>query len=88
MSQNKDPLRSPEAAALLKDSARLRELLRSPETRQLMEMLSSGNDGSLQQAAEQARKGDTSGLTAMMNRLMSSRDGAALVEQIRKKVQK
>ncbi len=86
MSQNYDALRSDEAAALLGDREKLKALLQSPETRRLMELLRSQNGDELKDAAQQARQGDAAGLTAMMQKLMDTGEGAALVNQIEKQV--
>ncbi|MCC8075625.1 MAG: hypothetical protein LIO95_06780 [Clostridiales bacterium] len=82
MSQNYDALCSDEAAALLNDREKLKALLQSPETKRLMQLLRSQNGDKLKDAAQQARQGDASGLTAMMQRLMDTGEGAALVSQI------
>ena len=42
----------------------------------------------LQQAAQAAAQGDPAEMMQMMNRIMQSSDGAALVERIRKAMQK
>ena len=52
-----------------------------------MRMLNSQGPG-LQQAAQAAAKGDSAQLSEMVNRLMQSPEGAALVERINKAVQK
>lgn len=82
MSQAKNPFRSAEAEALLKDNGRLRELLRSPETKRLMELLKSQNGSALQQAAQRARQGDCAGLNAMLQNLMETGEGARLAEKL------
>lgn len=82
MSENFDVMNSPEAAALLKNKDALKALLQSPDTRKLMRMLSSQNGTQLRQAAEQAKRGDASNLSAMMRSLMESEEGASLVERI------
>ncbi|MCD7929138.1 MAG: hypothetical protein LUF86_03150 [Clostridiales bacterium] len=82
MSQNYDALRADEAAALLGDKEKLKTLLQSPETKRLMQLLRSQNGYKLKDAAEKARQGDASGLTAMMQKLMDTGEGAALVSQI------
>ncbi len=86
MSQNYDALRSDEAAALLSDKEKLKTLLQSPETKRLMQLLRSQNGDHLKDAAQQARQGDTASLTAMMQKLMKTGEGAALVSQIEKQV--
>ena len=62
-------------------------LMQSQDGQALMRMLSDGSRGaSLQQAAQSAANGDTAALAAMMQQIMSSPGGAALVEHIRKTV--
>ncbi len=85
---NQKPLESPEAAALLKDQAALRKLLGSPETRKLIAMLQSQQGKNLQEAAEQAQAGDTSGLKSMLDGILSSPEGAALVGKIGQNLKK
>lgn len=82
MSQNFDITQSPEAAALLQNKAAIKEILQSPDTKKLMSMLTSQNGDGLKQAAEQAKKGDISSISAMMQKLMSSSEGASLVNKI------
>lgn len=85
MSQNFDALHTPEAQALLKDPARLKALLQSPETRKLMSLLSSQNGDSLKQAAGQAKQGDLSGISSMVQKLMKTSEGAEAVENVIKR---
>lgn len=86
MSQNYDALRSAEASALLGDREKLKTLLQSPETKRPIELLRSQNGDKLKDAAQQARKGDAADLTAMMQKLMNTGEGASLVSQIEKQV--
>lgn len=81
-----DVLSSPEAASLLKNREVLQDLLSAPETKRLMEVLSRQNGGSLQEAARQARKGDLSGLSSMLQGLTATRDGAQALENMEKKL--
>ena len=61
--------------------------MQSQDGQALMQMLSDSSRGaSLQQAAQSAAKGDTAALSAMMQQIMSTPGGAALVERIRKTV--
>ncbi|MCQ2442958.1 MAG: hypothetical protein MJ077_07605 [Oscillospiraceae bacterium] len=85
MAKNQNPLQSKEAAALLRDPVRLKELLSSPETKKLMGLLSQ-QKGSLDYAAQQAKKGDFSGLNEMVSQLISTKEGAELAQQMTKKV--
>lgn len=84
--EQKDVLSSPEAASLLQNREALQSLLSSPETKRLMEVLSRQNGGSLQQAAQQARKGDLSGLSSMLRGLSATRDGAEALQDMEKKL--
>ncbi len=82
MPQNIDMMNSPEAAALLKDKAALKALLNSPETKKLMSALSSKNGKQLRAAADQAKNGDISALSAMVNDFAASREGSMLLNKI------
>ena len=75
-------LDSPQAAKLLKDRAALEALLRSPDTKTLMEMLE--RQGGLQTAAEAALRGDPSQLQG----IMGDPAGAGVVERITQKTAK
>ena len=76
------------AEQLKRNPALLRSLMLSPDGRQLMQMLSQEDHGtSLQRAAQAAAGGNPTEMVQMMNRIMQSPDGAALVERIRKAVQ-
>lgn len=85
MSQNFDALHTPEAEALLKDKARLKALIQSPETKKLMSLLSQQNGDSLKEAAGQAKQGDLSGISAMLQQLMKTSEGAEAVENVMKR---
>ena len=47
MAGSKEPMHTPEAQALLKDTARLRQMLSSPEVRRLAELLNASSGGNL-----------------------------------------
>lgn len=79
---------SPEAAALLKNKDALAQVLGSPDTKKLVEMLNQSAGGSLKGAADAAMKGDSSALMGLMQQIMSSKEGAGLVEKIQKTVPK
>ena len=70
---------------LQKNPAAVHALMQSPDGQALLHRLS-GNDGgaSLQRAAHSAMRGDASEMTQMIRDLISSPDGARLVERIRK----
>lgn len=61
----------------------IRRLASSGDAQQLVAMLRS--KGGVQQAAQAAAKGDASQLMEMMNQLMSTPEGAQLVERINQK---
>lgn len=64
----------------------IRRLASSGDAQQLVAMLRS--KGGVQQAAQAAAKGDTSQLMEMMNQLMSTPEGAQLVERINQQAKK
>lgn len=63
-----------------KQGEAIRRLASSGDAQQLVAMLRS--KGGVQQAAQAAAKGDTRELMEMMNQLMSTPEGARLVERI------
>ena len=65
---------------LIKNKDAVAQLARSGDARQLMDLLQ--QRGGVKEAAQAAANGDTGKLMAMMNQLMQSKDGAALVERI------
>ena len=85
---SKEPMHTPEAQALLKDTARLRQMLSSPEVRRLAELLNAFSGGNLRQAAQSARGGDSSQLEQMMRSLSSTEEGARLIAQLQGKLGK
>ena len=69
--------------------AMLQGLMQSRDGQALMRMLTQQDQGaSLQKAAQSAAKGDPAELARMVNKVMQSPDGAALVERINKAIQK
>ena len=68
------------AQALEQNRAAISKLAQSGDAQRLMELLRQG--GGIQGAAEAAVKGDTSQLVGMMQRLMHTPEGAALVDRI------
>ena len=77
------------AEQLKRNPAALRSLMQSPDGQALLRMLTQGDRGAgLQQAAQAAVQGDPAQITEMVNRLMQSPEGAALVERINRAVQK
>lgn len=83
-----DLMKDPKAAGLLKNKDTLSALLRSPDTQKLMAMLNQNAGGGLKEAANAAAKGDTSALMNLMNQVMNSQEGAAVVDRIQKTVPK
>ncbi len=72
-------------AKLLGNSGAVKQLLQSEDTKRMMQMLQSR--GSVQNAAQAAAKGDSAQLVGMMQQLMSTPEGAQLVERITKQAQ-
>lgn len=88
MAGTKEPMHTPEARELLKDTARLRQMLSSPEVRRLAELLNASSGGNLRQAAQSAQSGDASQLEQMMRSLSSTPEGARLIAQLQGKLGK
>ena len=60
-------------------------LAQSGDAQKLVSMLK--QTGGVQQAAQAAAQGDASQLMGMMNQLMSTKEGAALVERLRRQAE-
>ena len=88
MAGTQKPMQTPEAQELLKDSARLREMLSSPEVRRLAELLNARSGGGLRQVAQSAKGGDTAQLEQLMQGLSSTEEGARLIAQLQGKMGK
>lgn len=88
MANGTQPLQSPEVQALLKDSAKLKEMLSSPEVRQLAEMLNARSGGDLKRAATAAKAGNTEQLAQMMKGLSATGEGAQLLASLQRKLEK
>ena len=74
---------------LKKDPAALRSLMQSRDGQTLMHLLTQGDQGEgLQRAAQAAARGNPAEMMQVMNRILQNPDGAALLERIRKAVQK
>ena len=70
---------------LKSNPAMLQALMQSRDGQALMQMLSGGDHGaSLQRAAQSAAKGNPAEMVRMVNQLMQSPDGAALIDRINK----
>lgn len=71
-----------QAAQQWKEKDSVRQLLQSEDTKRMVEML--GRQGEVHGAARAAAAGDPSELMNMMQRLVSTKEGAQLVERITK----
>ena len=70
---------------LKSNPAMLQALMQSRDGQDLLRMLSGGDQwASLQRAAQSAAKGNPAEMVRMVNQLMQSPDGAALVDRISK----
>ncbi len=78
--------KDPQAAKLLGDPAGLQALLSAPETQKLMALLNQSAGSSLQSAAQAAAKGKPQDLMGLLSKVVQSKEGAAAVEGIQKKV--
>ena len=77
------------AQQLRQDPAMLQSLMGSADGQTLMRMLTAQDQGAgLQQAVHAAMKGDTGKITEMLQSIMQSPDGAALVERLNRAAQK
>ena len=74
---------------LKRDPAALQAVMQSQDGQMLLRLLS-GSDGgrTLQQAVRQAAAGDASAMSQMLQGIMSSPQGAALVQRIGESLQK
>ena len=68
------------AQALEQNRAAISKLAQSGDAQRLMELLRQG--GGVEQAAQAAAAGDPAALMVMMDRLMHTPEGAALVDRI------
>lgn len=67
---------------LKSDPRALKSVMQSQDGQALLNMLSGGNSAALGQAARQAASGDTAALSAMLSRVLSSPQGAELVQRL------
>ncbi len=67
---------------LKSDPRALKSVMQSQDGQALLRMLSGGNSAALGQAARQAASGDTAALSAMLSRVLSSPQGAELVQRL------
>ena len=77
------------AEHLKQNPAMLKNLMQSRDGQTLMQMLTQKDQGAaLQKAAQSAARGDPADMVRMVNQLMQSPDGAALVDRINKAMRK
>ena len=77
------------AEQLKNNPAMLRSLMQSRDGQMLMQMLTQGDRGAgLQRAVQSAAKGNTTEMVDMVNQIMKSPEGAALIQRNNKAVQK
>lgn len=75
------------AQQLKNNPAMLRSLMQSRDGQMLMQMLTQGDRGAgLQRAAQEAAQGNPAEMASMIQRIMQSPEGAALVDRISKAV--
>ena len=70
-----------DVAKQMQGSASVRKLLASEDTKRMMQLLE--QQGGVQEAARSAAGGDPTRIMEMMKKLMSSQEGAQLVERIK-----
>ncbi len=81
-----DILRSPQAEKIIDNSNKLGHLMEAPETQKIFTMLNQNTKGNLEQAAENAAKGDTAQLLSAIKQLMQNPEAAQLIEQMKRKL--
>ncbi len=72
------------AADFMNNQQAMREMLQSPDTKKLMEMLEQNAGGNLKDAAQAAMRGDTASLQKLVQAVMSSQEGSEVVGRISK----
>ena len=65
---------------------KLGHLMNEPETQKIFAMLSKSTDGSLEEAAGNAAKGDTAQLMSSIKQLMQNPEAAQLIQQMKNKI--
>lgn len=73
---------------LKSDPRALKNVMQSQDGQALLQMLSGGNSAVLGQAARQAAAGDTASLNAMLSQVLSSPQGAALVQRLEEQLKR
>lgn len=81
-----DLLHTPQAEQLLRHREQVMDMARSPNARRLMELLERG--GGLDTAARSAMNGDPQQLMQILQRVMSTPEGARTVENISRNIPK
>ena len=79
-------LKSPQAAALLKNKDAVQQMAQSQEAQALLQMLDAKSSHGLQEAAQRAEHGDPKALFSLMQQVMKSPEGAKLIERINKTI--
>lgn len=75
-----------ETARKLPQNGAVEQLLRSQDTKRMMQML--GSRGDVKGAAKAAATGDTTKLMGMMQQLLNDPEGAKLVEKIKEQAER
>lgn len=73
-------------AERLINNEKLEQLKDAPETRKVFELLKQETGGSLEQAAEDASKGDSTQLVRAIKQLMQNPEAAMLISQMKNKL--
>lgn len=79
-------LHSSQAAKLVENNEKLGQLMDAPETQKVFALLHQSTGGKLEQAADNAAKGDTAQLITAIKQLMRNPEAARLVEQMKSKL--
>lgn len=77
---NKDPAKNPQFSA-----EQVRQLLASPEGKQLLAMLNRDGGKGLRQAAEEYRKGNLAGAQEVLRPIVDTPEASKLLEKISRK---
>ena len=72
---------------LKSDPRALKSVMQSADGRALLGMLSGGDSAALGKAAQQAAMGDMSALSAMLSQVLTSPQGAELVQRLENRLQ-
>jgi len=81
-------LKTPQGAVIAKHKDQIMDLMRSSDARRLMELLDQSAGQGLKGAADAAMQGDTSQLMALMDKVMASQEGAAVMGRINQSIPK